>query len=157
MNTFNIDRWDSMLVDKNQHPIPVIYIKLSDKLSKLSTEFNNELTVVINNTNSIYDGKPMIGTINSSSHYPNYRPNFFNKNQYITISLGSQWHGYPPNNGNITINKLTKSIEYPTARLPLFTEYYNNKNGLTKTEIYLLLFILGILLIFIYFTYNYHS
>ena len=94
-NTYKIHRWDPMISGNNPVPNPMIYIKADDTLLKFAKENNNAVLVVIKGTNTIYDGKKIIGMFASSEDYPNCRPVFFNATKYYVISLLCDWHEYP--------------------------------------------------------------
>lgn len=93
-NTYKIYRWDPMISEKNIiHPM--IYIKADDTLLTFAKDNNNAVLVKIKGTNTIYDGKEIVGMFASSRDYPNCRPVFFNATKYYVISLLCDWHIYP--------------------------------------------------------------
>lgn len=94
-NTYKIHRWDPMISGNNIIPNPMIYIKADDTLLKFAKDNNNAVLVKIKGTNTIYDGKEVIGMFASSRDYPNCRPVFFNATKYYVISLLCDWHVYP--------------------------------------------------------------
>ncbi len=94
-NTYKIYRWDPMISGNNTVPNPMIYIKADDTLLDFAKENNNAVLVKIKGTNTIYDGKEIIGMFASSRDYPNCRPVFFNATKYYVISLLCDWHIYP--------------------------------------------------------------
>lgn len=94
-NTYKIHRWDPMISGNNIIPNPMIYIKADDTLLKFVKDNNNAVLVKINGTNTIYDGKEIIGMFASSRDYPNCRPVFFNATKYYVISLLCNWYVYP--------------------------------------------------------------
>mgnify|MGYP006151852409 CR=1 FL=1 len=94
-NNYKIHRWDPMISGNNTIPNPMIYIKPDDTLLKFAKENNNAVLVVIKGTNTIYDGKRIIGMFASSKDYPNCRPVFFNDTKYYVISLLCDWYEYP--------------------------------------------------------------
>lgn len=95
MPEYNILRWDPVMLDKNTFPYPMFYIVPDEAFTRYANENNNIVSVTISNTNSQYDGKPVIGIVNMSSNFPNKRPNFFNATQSIVVSLMTNWIGYP--------------------------------------------------------------
>jgi len=84
-----------MISGNNIIPNPMIYIKADDTLLKFAKDNNNAVLVKIKSTNTIYDGKEIVGMFASSRDYPNCRPVFFNATKYYVISLLCDWHVYP--------------------------------------------------------------
>ena len=117
MFNFTIERWDSVIFGKNQEPMPMIYFRPNEEFLKEAK--NNKYTglVTIKNSNSTYDNRPLIGTIDNSGYFPNYRPNFYNETGLFVIVLGSAWFGYPYKKGTVHIefdtnNSYKKHYEY---------------------------------------------
>lgn len=107
MPKYEIKRWDPVLPDGNEFPMPMIYIKPDEKFIKYAEENKYMVVVTVDGTGTVYDGKPLAGVIDSSGYFPNYRPNFYNKTGYFTITLFAQWKQYPMNgNGTATIRGL---------------------------------------------------
>ena len=77
MSKYNIVRWDPVQLDNNTHALPMIYIKPDKAFLKFVEENNYTVIVRIEGTGTIYDGKAMVGIVNSSATMPNYRPNFY--------------------------------------------------------------------------------
>jgi len=104
MPKLKILRWDPVIIDGNTFPYPMIYIKPDEKFVEYAKLNKYAVTVEISDTGTIYDGKTMVGTIDSSAYYPNSRPNFFDATGYYTITLAGHWYEYPlKNNGFATI------------------------------------------------------
>ena len=103
MTTYQIMRWDAVIPGNYTFPFPMIYIKPdANFLKHLDDNFN--LNVTIKNSKSTYDGKKILGVVDTSKNYPNYRPTFFSQTEYFVITLFSSWDGYPSENGDIYIN-----------------------------------------------------
>jgi hypothetical protein len=110
MTSFKIDRWDSVIFGNGVFPYPMIYLKgdLKEIQSKCIQKNPNILTVRINNSGGAsgftsYDNRDIIGVLDTSKNFPNYRPNFYHENKYYVITLFTSWDGYPPENGNVVI------------------------------------------------------
>jgi hypothetical protein len=92
---YDILRWDVILAENGVNKLPVIYIKTDDINFIDFIENNNYVIMVdINNTNTIYDEKQIIGTVRKTQI-----PNIY------LIKLNCVWFGYPDINspGQITI------------------------------------------------------
>jgi len=92
---YDILRWDSILAENGINKLPIIYIKTDDKNFIEFIKNNNYVIMVdINNTNTIYDEKQIIGTVRKTQI-----PNIY------LIKLNCEWFGYPDINspGQITI------------------------------------------------------
>lgn len=101
MPQYEIKRWDPVLPEGNDHPMPMIYIKPDEKFLEYAKENNYMVVVTVNDSGTIYDGKSMGGIIDSSGYFPNFRPNFFNEKGYLTITMFAHWYGYPVNRNNL--------------------------------------------------------
>ena len=102
-----IKSWNVFMLSNNPNNIkPSVYVTLTDELKKLLEErgniFNN---LKIYGTGTVYDNKEYDSVAYNSLNTPNFRPNFFMKNNIIIFVLDYLWYGYPdPNNlGYITI------------------------------------------------------
>ena len=93
MTQYKIERWDGILVDDIR--VPAIYIKPDVTFLEFISKNYNTVVAVINNTNTQYDNKKLVGTVNQSSYYPNCRPNFYAQTGLYIITLDSSWLGYP--------------------------------------------------------------
>lgn len=139
MPKYDIHRWDGVIPYENTFPMPMIYVKPGDDFEKYAKENDYQIVAELNGTGTGYDGKKMVGIIDVSGYYPNYRPNFFNKEKYYTITLFAQWKGYPITNGTVTIqgtegpDKIPKvEQEYPGITKPFPTQAV----GITSWEPY---------------------
>jgi len=97
MNSYEIKRWDVILVG-NQTKRPLIYITPDKPFLEFSRKNNNILLCVISGTDKNYNAR-FAGIVNTEGNVPNCRLNFFEKTGYCTITLLSNWVGYP-NTGN---------------------------------------------------------
>lgn len=102
---FKIIRWDAVIPEHNTFPMPMIYIKplIASEFDEYAKKNEYQILVEIKDTNSGYDGKKLVGVINPSDTFPSYRPNFYNKEGLWTITLFSEWKGYPLTLGNALI------------------------------------------------------
>lgn len=103
MPTYEIKRWDSVIYGNGTYPMPMVYFKPDEEFYKYAKENEYMIIVTIQGSNSHYDGKPLVGVIDSSATFPNDRPNFFNETGYLVITLFCNWNGYPPNLGVMNI------------------------------------------------------
>ena len=94
MPSYKIERWDPIIPPGHTHPLPMIYIKPDEKLIKLAEDNFYHVIVSISGTGKLYDTKPMVGIIDSSGYYPEFRPNFFNDTKLLVITLMCDWIGY---------------------------------------------------------------
>lgn len=88
-----IIKWDALLIKKNIDPIPVISIKIDEKILSHARNNNNNILLKFNKTNSIYDNKEIFASI--------YTPPL--SSDTISIILNSYWYGYPDNTGEYEI------------------------------------------------------
>lgn len=95
MNKYKICRWDPISMGNNLAPVPMIYIKPDQALLEFAKKNNNALLIKISGTNTIYDGKEMVGVFTRSSQVPNCRPNFFEQTGTYVIVLEAGWYTYP--------------------------------------------------------------
>lgn len=159
MPTYKIDRWDSVISSGNTFPLPMIYIKADDAFQKYVVDNDYIFSLTITETDSDYDNNEVVGVINNSANYPNNRINFFNKNNYLTITLFGNWNGYPPKNGKVFIQgnitgpdkivpepEQTFKVPEPLPWPDTLENYENKKDSLSSNQIYLIL--IGLLLLF---------
>jgi hypothetical protein len=141
-----IYRWDGVVIDTNTFPMPMIYIKTSEKILQKAKESNDAFLVSISGTNSEYDGHPCVATIANSGYFPNFRPNLFNKDDFLVLTLACGWLGYPKNNGVVKIEGVedvkveVKPFQAPKPIVPFsgkdphpFKEAYKSSRAITKT------------------------
>ena len=119
---YQILEWNPVLIGNETFPLPMAYIKPDEKLLKYIQNNNNLINVSVKNT-YIYDNHKtnLYGFIVSSLNFPNYRPNFYNKNGYYCVIIKTNWSGYPKDSGNITFNDITHNIENPTEVVPYYS------------------------------------
>lgn len=94
---YPIKRWDVFMFKDSITRIPAIYIQPDDVFLTFADKNNYILSVTISSSDTIYDGKTIVGVVERSANVPNFRPNFFKKTGWYVISLWADWHGYPPN------------------------------------------------------------
>lgn len=169
MTDHPIISWNAIIPDNFSHPCPVLYIKPKDPEKFLDQAKITDYTILltISGTNSIYDGKKIPAIVNSSVDFPIHRPNFYNKNGYLTILLNAEWHGYPSNNGKMTIDTIELSEEKiqpennddETTSEKIDIENYENVDntvkGMNSAQVgYILLTILVIFCVFFYISFS---
>ena len=99
---YDIQRWDGVLSTNNK-PMPLIYVSPDIPLLDFFSANRNRVWVLINNTESGYDGNIYYTTVEKSAVMPNPRPDFFDSTGLYTLALDTtKWFGYPPKNGVIT-------------------------------------------------------
>lgn len=135
MPTYKIERWDPIIPPGHTQPLPMIYVKIDDTLLKLAKENDYNVIVTISGTGKLYDTKPIPAVIDCSAYYPDFRPNFFNKNNLAVLTLMCDWIGYG-NLGEVCIHGFTgpdkvkvevKDVEVPKPLPWNNTEFYKKK------------------------------
>lgn len=96
MTEYKIQRWDVLLIGNKR--VPAIYIVPDIDFMNFIRDHDYNVVAVINGTKMDYDNNKIQGVVNQSSYFPNCRPNFYAKNRYYIITLGSSWLGYPDEN-----------------------------------------------------------
>ena len=91
MSQYNIFRWDGILAKNGLNKQPIIYINPDTSFLEFAKNNDYVLLVEINDTNTIYDGKRIIGYVNKSS----FMPNFSEQTNLYVIALESAWYGGP--------------------------------------------------------------
>lgn len=150
MPSYKIERWDPVIPPGHTQPLPMIYIKPDETLVKLAEDNFYTVIVTISGTGKLYDTKPMVGIIDSSGYYPQFRPNFFNDKKLLVITLMCDWIGYGDLGtacihgftGPDKVNFTPKEFE-PPKPLPqsdIYETYKKSrKNNLTNRQIALIL------------------
>ena len=157
MPSYKIERWDPIIPPGHTQPLPMIYIKADPELLKLAEDNLYHFIVTISGTGKLYDTKPMIGIIDSSGYYPDFRPNFFNDTKLLVITLMCDWIGYGELGvaclhgftGPDKVNFQPKPFEppkpleqHPWSFQEPYTPPPNRKTNLTTIEIFLILLII---------------
>lgn len=108
MPKYEIKSWNPVLPKGNDHPMPMVYIKPDKDFLKYAKENNYMVVATVEGSGTIYDGKPMGAVIDSTGYFPNFRPNFYNKYGYMSLTMFGHWNGYPltENLGTVTIRGL---------------------------------------------------
>lgn len=116
MASYKIHRWDPVLVKNNNMPYPMIYIKPDKVFNDFAVQNSYAVLVKIEGTDTIYDGKYIVGTVGSLECN---RPHMMNKTGLCTITLYAQWHIYPEKLGNAIISGMKGSTPYiPVTHQP---------------------------------------
>ena len=92
MSVYKIERFDVAIFGSSMDKVPIIYIKPNLDLLEFSNYF---VECQINGTGKEYDGKKILGIINTSEEVPSKRPNFFKKTGLYVVTLFCDWYGYP--------------------------------------------------------------
>jgi predicted ribosome quality control (RQC) complex YloA/Tae2 family protein len=90
MSEYKIERFD-VVMDENLQK-PMIYIKPDSELLEFARKNNYSLLCEINNSGTKLDGKKISGDMGK---YMVGRPNFFKQNDLYTVTLLTEWCGYP--------------------------------------------------------------
>lgn len=153
MQKYQIESWHSVISKENIIPYPIIYINHDQKLIDYIEQNNQKIPLIIQDTNSSYDNKIILGIVNHSGYFPNYRPNFFNENQYLVITLLTEWIGYPLKDGIVIINseKETDKLTNSTSSIEHFNLIeYDKKSILLRFFIIFIIMLILIIGIFLY-------
>lgn len=138
MPEYEIVRWDAVIPPQNTFPYPMVYIKPDENFLQYAKENQYLFSLQVSGTNSNYDARPVVGMVDSSGFYPNYRPNFFNETGTYVIVLFTNWIGYPPNNGKIQLRGITGpdkiEIRPPTFSVPQPMEFFQSEKPKNKDE-----------------------
>jgi len=131
MPEYEIMRWDSVIPKNNTLPYPMVYIKPDKSFLEYARENKYMFLLNITGTGMDYDKMPVVGMVDSSGYFPDYRPNFFNDTGYFVVIIFTNWLGYPEKNGKITLQGMKgpdsvdlskpRQVEIPQ---PMFPEYY---------------------------------
>jgi hypothetical protein len=129
MPEYEIMRWDAVIPKNNTFPYPMVYIKPDKNFLSYATENKFMFLLSISDTGMDYDKREVIGMVDSSGYFPDYRPYFFNETGYYVIILFTNWIGYPLKNGKIKIQgvKGQDNIGTPPPRkfeVPVPMEFY---------------------------------
>lgn len=92
---YKIYRWDSILPDKSQNSLPMIYIRADMDLLKFAQKNGYTFDVKISGTDTVYDGIEMKGTFDSLVLGPNCLLPAFQDREFHTICLESYFFEYP--------------------------------------------------------------
>lgn len=146
--SYDILRFDAVMFDNSITKTPMIYIKPDLAFLDFVAQNNNQVLVVINDSDSIYDNKEIIGVVDSSCNIPSCRPNFFNKTGYYVITLYSNWYGYPKKLGKVSFKGLKVSSKVETYNKPKRQVQFNLEPEMqSKTYIIIYTVIAAIILI----------
>lgn len=102
MSKYDIYRWDVILASNGINKIPIIYIRPDIAFVEFVRANNYQVQVLIDGTNTPYDGHLISGYVNKSD----FMPNFFDQTNLQVIVLNNDWVGYPD------ISKLGKASFY---------------------------------------------
>ena len=98
MSKYEIQRWDAVLAPNGLNKLPMIYIKPDLPFLEFIKSNDYVVFVKIQDTNSNYDNKEILGIVNKAS----FMPNFFEETSIYVVNLKCVWIGYPPNLGTAT-------------------------------------------------------
>ena len=113
--TYDIQRWDGIILPTLTVPQPGIYIKPDDELFRLLNT-REKVAIKIKGTASVYDNMLAFAEIRKSELVGGYRPNFQQKTGLSVVLPAIQWEGYPNRLGQVEIldfveQPVTKSLE----------------------------------------------
>lgn len=162
MPEYEIVRWDPVIPKDNTFPYPMVYIKPDKNFVDYAKENKFMFLLNITGTGMDYDKAPIIGMVDSSAFYPNFRPYFYNKTGYFVVTLFTNWIGYPLTNGKIKIQgtKGPDNIGNPTPPpfmvpqpMDFYQEFYQDTSPdckLNKTQLILISILLIIMFIILF-------
>lgn len=145
MPEYEIKSWNAIIPKEANYPLPSVYIKPDKNFADYAKENNYTVLITVKDTNSKYDTASVLAVIDSSGYYPDYRPNFYNKTGYFILTLLSEWIGYPPKNGKITIrgnegeDKITVESKKPFVVPQAIELYEPKKDSLKYSQIIIVL------------------
>jgi hypothetical protein len=151
MLEYEIKSWNSIIPPGGTSPLPCIYIKPDTKFLEYAKVRNFTVSGVVKGTGSRYDKNAIVGVIDNSGYFPNFRPYFYNKTGYMVITLFCQWFGYPPNNGTLVINTGVQKVEAVPFVVPQPIEMYEapKHTGLKGGQISIILGVILVLFLFL--------
>lgn len=136
MSQYKIERFDVVMFGNSTTKVPMLYIKPDLTFLEFARSNNYAVSVEINGTGTIYDGKIIPGVVDKSCYVPNCRPNFYEKTGYYVITLWSNWYGYlePDKLGTVKFfgMKAPISDSYTHYGPPQKTEAYKVKNAIKQ-------------------------
>ena len=136
MPEFKIMRWDPVIVGNNNEPFPMFYIKPEGDFAEYIKKNDYIFLVTVDETGMDYDKRSVKGIVSNTLHYPNYRPNFFNETGYYSVTLFTNWIGYPGNNGKVMLQGAIEGpdkiemVEQPKFEVPkpVVSEFYGEED-----------------------------
>ncbi len=146
-------RWDSFVPNGQENPQPMVYIKPKEGFDELIKKYDYTFNVQVDGTGMNYDLIEVVGMINSSEIFPNFRPNFFKETGYYVVVLRTDWLGYPKNNGKLTLKIIPDNPDDELNQIENYinTDQCNRENKLSNMQISsILIFILIIFGIFLF-------
>jgi len=176
MLSYPIYSWNSVVLPSNipninsfstdaSSPLPMIYVLPDEKFIQFVKENNYKIVVKVENSQSCYDTKAMIGLVTPSKNidHVDARPVFYQHTKLWAIVLLASWVEYPSFNGtavlyghrNIDGDKVDiPPIVYATPTpLEVMEEFdgnykieYNNSCRLSSYQLFIILviFVLGV-------------
>ena len=110
--TYDIQRWDGIILPTLTVPQPGIYIKPDDELLRL-LDTRDKVAIKITGTASVYDNMLAFAEIRKSEIVGGYRPNFQQQTGLSVVLPAIQWEGYPNRLGQVEILDL---VEQPVIK-----------------------------------------
>lgn len=104
--TYDIQRWDGIILPSLNVPQPGMYIQPDDELIQLLTDNNHQERIVhikIKGTDSIYENKLAQAVIRPSALVGGFRPNFQERTGLFVVLPSITWEGYPNRLGQVEI------------------------------------------------------
>jgi len=167
MKVYKIERWDSISPPGSSNSLPMIYISADPSLIKYAQKNNYSFEVEIKGTNSIYDGKKIMGTFDSLLLGPNYESKEILNKNWHTIILTSYFYQYPPLMGEVIIPNLTekkvsfnpivKVKNYEENSPPVSMKKKSDLIGMNTFRIIFVLTLIFLILVLIFFLFKKHK
>lgn len=102
MATYQILRWDAVLIDDNVNPRPMIWLQGTPEFRTFCSKNNWNVYVKVQNSNSLYDQNVLL----KCDVKPVSGVNTFANTGDYTIVLPVGWNGYPSDHGEVVISGL---------------------------------------------------
>lgn len=117
MFRFPIYSWNAIIPNSHTFPMPMVYIKMEPNFVDFAKKNNLRLYAKFSGT-KLYDSIETEAVVSSTAYFPEYRPNFYNSNNYLGLVLQTGWGGYPAFNGEIILQSLEEAPQ-PQFKMPI--------------------------------------
>ena len=116
--TYDIQRWDGIILPTLTVPQPGIYIKPDDDLLRL-LDTKETVAIKIKGTSSVYDNMLAFANVRKSEIVGGFRPNFQQQTGLFVVLPAIQWEGYPNRLGQVEI------LDFVEVDSPSITEEFS--------------------------------
>lgn len=112
MTEFNIERWGGWVQTDTKRHVPIIYFSPDNNLKNIYENNKGEplqFQVIIQNSNSSYDGKVVDAHLFDSGNVPNTRPNFSQHTGWYVLALEAPYVIHTGmQNGSVVIHNIPR-------------------------------------------------